>query len=345
MIFSQIQKNRLSPQQSKTLQNSIFLTCAFVFEFAFAVLFLALPLHVFAQTNYPNKPIKITVPFGAGSSPDVVARLLGESMSKELGQPIVIENKAGASTIIGAQAVATSAADGYSLLYTVNNTTSINPYVYKQLPYKPEDFVPVVHVLNVPYVLVTSAQSPYKSLNELLSAAKAQPGQLNYGSYGIAQGTHVAMARMLNEAGATMTHVPYKDSPIPDTIAGTIAVVFEPTTTAIPQIKGGKIRALAVSGSQRVDALSNIPTVGETLPGFVGDSWHGILAPKGTPNDVVNRLNAVAQKIIASEGFQSRLREFGLKPVGGPPAAFQRFLVDDAKAWSKVVSANNIRVE
>lgn len=305
----------------------------------------AMPSLAAAQTVYPTKPIRIVVPFGAGSSPDVIARLMTEPLARGLGQPVIVENRAGASTIIGAQAVANSPADGHTLLYAVNNTVSINPYVYKSLPYKAEDLVPVVRVLSVPYVLVTSPASPYKTLPELMAAARTAPGTLSYASYGIGQGTHVAMARLLNAAGVTMLHVPYKDSAIPDLMAGRIDVTFEPTTTAISSIKGGKLRALAVSGPRRVDALPDVPAVNETVPGFVGDSWHGLFAPKGTPREVVARVNALSQQIVASEAFQKRLREFGLVPAGGTPSDFQQFLVEDAKAWSKVVRDNNIRAE
>jgi len=306
----------------------------------------ALPLLAMAQAaSYPSKPIRVVVPFGAGSSPDVIMRLMSEPMAKALGQPIVVENRAGASTIIGAQSVANAPADGYSLLYTVNNTTSINPYVYKTLPYKPQDFVPVVRVLSVPYVLVTSPQSPYKTLADLMAAAKARPDTLTYASYGIGQGTHVAMARMLNMASATMVHVPYKDSALTDLMAARVVTAFDPSTTTIPYIKAGKLHALAVSGPQRIEALPDVPTVGETFPGFVGDSWHGLLAPKGTPAEVVTKVNAVAQTIIASAGFQTRLKDLGLVPAGGSPEDFRKFLKEDAQGWAKVVRDNNIRAE
>lgn len=306
----------------------------------------ALPLMALAQaSSYPSKPIRVVVPFGAGSSPDVIMRLMSEPMAKALGQPIVVENRAGASTIIGAQSVATAPGDGYSLLYTVNNTTSINPYVYKTLPYKPEDFVPVVRVLSVPYVLVTSPQSPYKTLAGLMAAAKAKPDTLTYASYGIGQGTHVAMARMLNMAGATMVHVPYKDSALTDLMAARVVTAFDPSTTTIPYIMAGKLHALAVSGPKRIEALPDVPTVGETFPGFVGDSWHGLLAPKGTPAEVVSKINAVAQTIIASAGFQARLKDLGLVPAGGTPEDFRKFLREDAQGWAKVVRDNNIRAE
>lgn len=305
----------------------------------------SLPTFADAQVAYPTKPIRIVIPFGAGSSPDVIARMMTESLSKGLGQPVVIDNRAGASTIIGAQAVATSPADGHTLLYAVNNTVSINPYVYKSLPYRAEDFVPIIRVLSVPYVLVTSSESPYKTLPELMAAAKAAPGKLNYASYGIGQGTHVAMARLLNSAGVTMVHVPYKESHIPDLIAGRIDVAFEPTTTAIANIRAGKIRALAVSGPRRVEVLADIPAINETVSGFVGDSWHGLLAPKGTPREVVEKVNSLAQRIIASEEFQKRLRDFGLVPAGGTPMDFQQFLIEDGKAWAKVVRDNDIKAE
>ncbi|MFT3720665.1 Bug family tripartite tricarboxylate transporter substrate binding protein [Pseudorhodoferax sp.] len=303
------------------------------------------PLAAPAQGAYPSKPIRVVVTFGAGTSPDVTMRLLSEPMSKALGQPVVVDNKPGASTIIGAQAVASAPGDGYTLLYTVNNTTSINPYVYKSLPYKPEEFVPVIRVLSVPYVVVTSAQSPYKTLGDLLAAAKANPGKLNYGSYGIGQGTHVAMARLLNAADANMVHVPYKDNAVPDLVAGLITTVLEPSTTAIPHIQGGKIRALAVTGPTRVEALPDVPAVSETYKGFVGDSWHGLLAPKGTPAAVVNKINETAQRIIATPEFQKRLKDLGLVPAGGTPADFQQFLKEDTQAWAKVVRDNDIKVD
>lgn len=325
----------LGPQRARRLALTAFAAAAFT----------VVPLAAPAQGAFPSKPIRIIVPFGAGSSPDVIARLLGEPLSKGLGQPVVVENKPGASSIIGAQTVAAAPGDGHTLLYTVNNTTSINPYVYKSLPYKADDFVPVVRVLSVPYVLVASAQSPYKTLPDLMAAAKAGPGKLNYASYGIGQGTHVAMARLLNAAGATMVHVPYKDSPVPDLMAGLVSVLFEPTTTAIPYIKADKLRALAVSGPKRVDALPDVPAVNETFSGFVGDSWHGLLAPKGTPAEVVTKINGLAQKIIATDDFQRRLKDLGLTPVGGTPADFQKFMAEDAKAWAKVVRDNDIKVE
>lgn len=308
-------------------------------------LFGAMPPAALAQSPFPSKAVRIIVPFPAGTSPDVIARLLAERLSSGMGQPVVVENRPGASSIIGAQAVASAPADGHTLLYAVNNTVSINPYVYKTLPYRAEDFVPIVRVLSVPFVLVTSASSPNKTLADLMTAARANPGKMSYASYGIGQSTHVAMVRLLNEAGASMVHVPYTGIALPDLMNGLVETVFEPSTTAIPNIKAGKIRALAVSGPQRVGVLPDVPAVNETYKGFVGDSWHGLMGPKGTPADAVAKINALAQTIIASDDFRQRLHDYGLVPAGGTPADFQKFLVEDGKTWAKVVRDNAIKVE
>ncbi len=180
---------------------------------------------------------------------------------------------------------------------------------------------------------------------DLLAAAKANPGKLNYASYGIGQGTHVAMVQLLNAAGVEMNHVPYKSSALVDLTSGAIATVLDPTTTSIPYVQGGKARALAVTGPKRVEGLPDVPAVNETFKGFLGDSWHGVLAPKGTPPAVVTRLSEEFQKIVATPDFQRRLKELGLVPAGGTPADFQKFLKEDAQNWSKVVRDNNIKVE
>ena len=305
---------------------------------------LSLPFTAWGQ-SFPSKPIRVIVPFPAVSSPDVIARFWGDRLYKTLGQPVLIDNRPGASTIIGTQAVATAAADGYTLLFTAGGTTSINPHVFKALPYKVEDFTPVVRVVSFPFVLVVSGNSPLKTSQDLLLAAKERPGNLNYASYGIATPTHVAMARFLNAAGVTMTHVPYRDGGIADLISGTIAVSFEPATTATPFIKSGRLRGLAVTGSKRLEVLPDVPAVRETIPGFVVDAWLGILAPKATPAEAVSRLAAASQTIIQSGEFRDKANELGLLPVGGTPAEFQRFMTADSKVWEKVVKDNDIKVD
>lgn len=298
-----------------------------------------------AQPIYPSRPVRLVVPFPAGTSPDVIARLWGERLAKATGQAVVVENRAGASTIIATQAVASAPADGYTLLWTVNNTFSINPFVYPKLPYKAEDFVPVTRILSVPYLLVVSAESRIRSLDDLVREAKARPGAMTYASGGIGTGLHVALERLLNAAGVTMTHVPYKDYFLTDLVAQRVDVAFDASTGALPQIKGGKVRALAVSSAKRIEALPDVPAIAEKYPGYVGDSWHGIFAPKGTPDAVIAAIVAQSQRIVESPDFRSVLRDYALTPVGEPPEAFTRFLADDAQAWAKVVKDNNIKVE
>lgn len=298
-----------------------------------------------AQAAFPDRPIRVVVPTPAGSSPDVIARLWGDRLSKAVGQPVIIDNKPGASGIIGTQAVLAAPADGYTLLYALLNITSTNPYIYKNLPYKVEDLTAVSQILSVPFVMVVSANSPIKSVKDLVQAGKDKQGKMNYASYGVGTLPHVAMARFLSSAGISMTHVPYKDGGLTDVSSGTVDVSFEPSTTAIGHIKAGKLRALGVSSPRALASLPGVPPIADFYPGFSGDSWHGILAAKGTPSPVVNKIAALSQQIIASEEFRKRLTDLALVPAGGSIREFQTFLADDAKAWSKVVKDYDIRAE
>lgn len=295
--------------------------------------------------GFPTRPVKLIVPAPAGSSPDVIARQWGERFTRSTGQSVIIENRPGASTMIAAQAVANAPADGHTLLYTFNSTFSINPWVFKRLPYKAEDFTPVIRVLSVPYVLLVSSDSKIRTLQDLVREAKARPGMLTYASSGIASGFHVVTARLLNEAGISMNHVPYKDHFQPDLIAQRIDVAFDASTGAIPQIRSGKLRPIAVSSAQRIEALPDVPALAETFPGFAGDSWHGIFAPKGTPEPVLATLVAESQRIIAAPDLQAVLKGYALTPAGGTSEQFRQFLADDMRAWGKVVKDNNISVD
>lgn len=298
-----------------------------------------------AQGVYPSRAVRLVVPFPAGTSPDVIARLWGERFSRSTGQPVVVENRPGAGTIIAAQGVATAPPDGYTLFWTVNNTFSINPYIYRSLPYKRDDFVPVTRILSVPFVLLVSAESTIRSLEDLLRAGKARPGALNYASPGIGTAPHVIMARLLNAAGLTMTHVPYKENYLPDLIAQRIDVAFDASTTTIGNLRGAKVRALGISSANRVEALADVTPLAETFPGFVGESWHGVFAPKGTPDDVVSTIVGHSQRIVGSPDFRGALTGYGLVPAGGTSAEFRQFLAADASAWAQVIRLNNITVD
>lgn len=298
-----------------------------------------------AQVRYPTRPVRLVVPFPAGTSPDVIARLWAERFSKSTGQAVVVDNRPGAGTIIAAQAVAGAPADGYTLFWTVNNTFSINPFVYRSLPYKLDDFVPITRILSVPFVLIVSAESKIRNLADLMRESKARPGAMTYASPGVGTSPHVIMARMLNAAGLTMTHVPYKDSYIPDLMAQRIDVAFDASTTAVANLKGGKVRALGISSAARVEALKDLVPLGETFPGFVGESWHGVFAPRNTPDDIVATVGEHSQRIVDSPDFRTTLTDYGLVPVGGNSAAFRQFLTEDARAWGQVIRSNNITLE
>ena len=306
---------------------------------------LALTSAAFAQSRYPSKPVRLIVPFPAGTSPDVIARLWSERFAKSTGQSVVVENRPGAGTIIAAQAVAAAPADGYTLFWTVNNTFSINPYVYRSLPYKLDDFVPVTRILSVPFVLLVSADSKIRSLEDLARESKARPGALNYASPGIGTSPHVIMARLLNAAGLTMTHVPYKENYLPDLIAQRIDVAFDASTTTIANLKGGRVRALGISSAHRVEALADVTPLADSFPGFVGESWHGVFAPRGTPEDIVSAIVDHSQRIVGSPDFRGTLTGYGLVPAGGSSAEFRQFLAADASAWARVIRSNNITVD
>lgn len=304
-----------------------------------------LPSFACAQGAYPQRAVRIVVPAPPGSSPDVIARLWAERATKLTGQPVVVENKTGATTIVAAQAVAAAPPDGYTLLWTFNNTFSINPFIFRKLPYSANDFVPVSQVLAVPFVLLTSAQSPWQTLPQLLQEARAKPDSLTYGSAGVGSAFHVLMVKLLNAGGATMVHVPYKDAFIPDLMARRIDVSFDASTGAIAQVRGGRLRALSVTSPKRLEQLPDVPTIAETFPGFVADSWQGLFAPAGTPGDVVSAVAALSNQIVEAPDFQAKLREYGLVPVGSSPAAFKQFLADDARGWERVVRDNRISLD
>lgn len=299
----------------------------------------------FAQDKYPNKPIRMIVPFPAGTAPDVSARFVAERMSKTLGQPIIVDNKPGASTIVGAQQFVAARADGYTVFYTANPTLSINPHVYKKLPYKVADFVPVTRTLAIPFVIVVRPESKFNSLADLIAEAKRSPGKLNYASFGIATAPHVAMAYFGHNAGVAMTHVPYKDGGLIDIISGAVDTAFSPVADVLQYIKTGKLRALAVSSATRLKSLPDTPAVAEMFPGFDGDSWHGLFVLKGTPQSTTNTLNAAARGVTASDEFKKFLAEMGLVPAGDDPEQFASFLVNDSHRWEKVVKDNKITAD
>jgi len=298
-----------------------------------------------AQGPYPNKPIRLVVPFSAGSATDILARIIGSKMS-EGGYQIIVENRPGAGGTLGATNVAKSSPDGYTLaLVSVGH--AINATLYPRLPYDTlKDFAPVSMVASVPNVLVVSAAGPYRSVRDILAAAKAKPGALNFDSAGSGSSTHLSGELFKIQAGIDVLHVPYKGTgeALTDIMAGRADFMFAPTVSAMPFVRQGKLRALAVATANRAATLPDIPTVAESgLPGYAFDSWFGILAPAGTPKEIVNALNTQVAKALAAPDVRERLAAQGAEPKGSTPDAFASYIQAEVAKLAPVVRQAGIR--
>jgi len=297
---------------------------------------------------YPARPISLVVPFPPGGTTDVLARTLGQELSKSLGQPVVIDSKPGAGSTLGADYVAKSKPDGYILLMgAVHHTIATS--AYKKLPYDfGRDLAPITMVALVPNVLVVNPGVPAKNVAELLALAKAAPKKYTYGSNGNGTGQHLIGAQFEAMGGVQLLHVPYKGSgPLTtDLLGGQIDMSFDTITPLLPHIRAGKLRALAVTISQRSPALPDVPTLDESgLKGFNLGTWFGVLAPAGTPREIVARLNAEMVKIIASPEFRKRMDDIGAEPVGNTPEQMAAQIRDDTERFARLVKAAGVSIE
>jgi tripartite-type tricarboxylate transporter receptor subunit TctC len=313
-------------------------------------LLCAVPVH--GQTGpYPNRPLRIIVPHAPGNSPDVVARVMGEKLARELGQPVVIENKAGAGGLIGAEAAAASPGDGYTLFFTVKAVVAIVPNVYNSPKYNPvSDFKAISQIATVPHVLTAAPNAPFSTMKEMVDYAKAHPGQVNYGSTGIGTQPHVAMEVWQKTLGIKLHHIPYKANPTFDLMRGVITLYLEGGAAAVPTVRAGRVKGLAVSGSTRLPGLPNVPAANEyqadlDSDGIVSGSYHAFFAPKATPDEIVARLNRELVKIVAQPETQTRLRDLGLTPTGSSAAELAANMVRDYNYWQGVVKELNIKAE
>ncbi len=300
-----------------------------------------------AQT-WPAKPLRIIVPFAPGGSTDIFARLLGERMSVVLGQSVVIDNRAGAAGNIGADAVAKSVPDGYTLLMATTGVMSINHALYKDMSYDAaRDLEPVVFVASITNVLIVSAESTLKTAADVLATARQSPGRLSFASSGAGSSTHMSAELFKSMAGVDLLHVPYKGSgpAMLDLIAGRVSLMFENMPGAVPHIKAGRVRALAQTGQKRSPALPEIPTVAEAgVAGYESLSWSGIALPAGAPKEVTARLNREINAILAQPDMRQKLAEQGAEAVGGSPEAFARHVRRERDKWAGVVRAAGIVV-
>jgi tripartite-type tricarboxylate transporter receptor subunit TctC len=298
--------------------------------------------------SWPNRTVKIVVPFPAGGPTDVLTRVLAEKLGTQLGQPVVVENKPGAGGSIGADFVAKSPADGYTLVMATTSTHSIGPNLGK-LAYDPvKDFTPVVWVGNATNILVVSNHVPAANVQELIALARKDPGKFNYATSGIGTISHLTSELFASMAGLKLTHVPYKGTQqsIPDMMSGQVAILFDNVMTAQPNIKAGKVKGIAISSSVRSPLVPDLPTVAESgLPGFQSLVWFGLLGPANTPKTVVDRVNAEMNKALQLSDIQARFTQMGFEPAGGTAADFAQAIQRDSQKWSKVIKDAGVKPE
>jgi len=303
---------------------------------------------VWAQADYPARPVKVIVPSPPGGGTDILARVLAQHFSKALGQPFVVENKPGAGNMIGIESVARSPGDGYTLLVTAS-TLALNSVLYKKVPYDPvRDFAPITLAATAPNVLIVNPALPAKSLAEFVALAKAKPGALSYGTPGIGTSPHLSMELLKSMAGIDLQHVPYRGTAaaVTDVIGGQIAATFANALTAKPHVDSGRVRALAVSGPSRVEAFPTVPTVAEAgVPGYEAMQWYGMVAPAGTPPQIIARLHAEAAKALQSSEMKEKLALDGAQPVGSTPAEFAALIRRELDKWTRVVRAAGIELQ
>lgn len=297
-----------------------------------------------ADPAYPNKPIRIIVPFTPGGSPDVLARTIGQKITESTGSPVVIENVPGAGGTIGADRVAKATADGYTLLMGHVGTLAVAPAVYPNLPYDPiKSFAPVAWVAKVPNVLAVHPSMPANNVAELVKYLKANPGKVNYGSGGNGSAAHLAMEYFKLSTQTFVVHVPYRGTApsVTDAVAGQIQMVFTGAPALVPMVKAGKLRAIAVSSPKRLDLLPDVPTLAESgvkgLEGFEADQWYGLVAPAGTPAAIVQKLNQVVNANLAAPEVVTRLKSEGATATPATPDAFGQLIQREIKRWRPVV--------
>lgn len=304
--------------------------------------------HLAGAQAFPDRPIKLVVPFGAGSAVDTIARTIAAQVSEQLGQGVVVDNRTGANGIIAAEAVAKSLPDGYTLLMPNDGIMAANPALYPKLPYDPiKDFAPVILTSTVPLVLVANTQFSARSVPELIALAKARPGTIDFSSTGSGSAQHLAMEIFIDAAGIKMTHVPYKamGPALTDVVAGTIPVMFSGMSNVIAFVKDGKLRVLGVSTPKRSPAMPDIPTIAEAgLPGYGYAAWNGIVAPAGTPPAVVRRLYAEFAKAMANPNVKAKLAGLGFDLVGAGPEEFSNLIKADVARLGKLVRTAGIQV-
>ena len=300
-----------------------------------------------AQAPWPQRPIKFVVPFAAGGTTTILARLLADRLAQGLGQPVVVDNRPGAGGNVGMDAVAKSEPDGYTLLMGPIGL-AINPALYAKMAFDPlKDLVPIGLYAGVPNLLVVHPGVPAQNLAELIAHAKAHPGKLHYASNGNGTSSHLAAEMLKAAAGVDIVHVPYRGGApaMQDLIGGQVAMLFDQMPAVLPQVQGGRVRALGVSSAKRSAAAPQVPAIAETLPGFDMTVWFGVLAPRSTPAEIVARVNAEMQRVLHDAAFQQQLAGMGVATMGGSAEAFTAYLRSETERWAKVVRDSGARID
>lgn len=309
----------------------------------------AQPFSIAAAQTYPSKPIRLIVPFPPGGPADALARLVGDKLSTSLKAQVIVENRAGAGGNIGMELGAKAPPDGHTLVLAPTGNLTVNPSLYRNVPYDvARDFLPVTALASVPNILVVHPSVPVKSVGELIAYAKSHPGQLNFSSPGPGSGAHLAGELFKSSAGLDMVHVPFNGiaPAVTAVLGGQVQVMFAGASSALPHVKGNKMTALGVASLKRMAAAPELPTIAESgLPGFDVTSWYGIVAPAGTPMEIVNLLQAAIASVLAQPDSREKLAGLGAEPMGNTPAEFALMIRAETAKWGKIVKDANIRVE
>ena len=305
------------------------------------------PLSVLAQA-YPNKPIRLIVPFPAGGATDILARALSQKLGEKIGQTVVVENRPGAGGTIGADVASKSVADGYTLLLATSSTHSIGPATNPKIPYNAEtDFTPIAYVASSPNIVVVPNTLPVKTMREFIDYARKNPGKLNYASSGNGTIVHLTTEYFKAQSDTFILHIPYRGTAlaIPDLVSGKVDVLFDSFVTGMPHVKDGKLRALAVTSAKRSALAPDMPTVAEVLPGFESVTWFGLYGPKAMPADVTAKVNQAVNSALADADVKERFARLGAEPAGGTPQAFAAMVKSDNTKWKKIIADRKISVE
>jgi tripartite-type tricarboxylate transporter receptor subunit TctC len=309
---------------------------------------LAAPVVHAADAAYPNRPVRVIVPFSPGGATDIVARLVSQKLTELWGQTVVVDNRAGAGGNIGGDLAAKANPDGYTLFFTSGSIVTANQHMYAKMPFNPEkDFIGITNVASGPQAIVVNPSNPAKTLKELIALAKAKPKSMTFGSAGIGTQTHLAAENFIHASGIEVTHIPYKgEGPaLTDLVGGQIQFVTPNLSAAISQVNAGKLRALAVTSKERSPQLPNVPAVAETLPGFENLGWFGFMVPTGTPKAVVAKVHADTVKALQSPELRKRVTEIGMVTVGNSQEEFARELKAESVRWAKIIRERGLLVK